>query len=53
MRPPFTQIRILKLGLGATVNFSKNLFGYADFEYAAGGEIETPWKYNVGVRYVY
>lgn len=42
-----------ELGLGATVNFSKNLFGYADFEYAAGGEIETPWKYNVGVRYVY
>ncbi len=42
-----------ELGIGATVNFTKNLHGYADFEYAAGAEIETPYKWNVGARYVW
>ena len=42
-----------ELGLGASVNFTKNLHGYADFEYASGAEIETPYKWNVGVRYTY
>lgn len=42
-----------ELSLGASVNFTKNLHGYADFEYAAGAEIETPYKWNVGVRYTY
>lgn len=42
-----------ELGLGASMNFTKNLHGYADFEYASGAEIETPYKWNVGVRYTY
>lgn len=42
-----------ELGIGASVNLAKNLHGYADFEYATGGEIETPYKWNVGIRYTY
>lgn len=42
-----------ELGLGASMNLTKNLHGYADFEYASGSEIETPYKWNVGVRYTY
>lgn len=42
-----------ELGIGASVNLAKKLHGYADFEYATGGEIETPYKWNVGIRYAY
>lgn len=42
-----------ELGLGANVNLAKNLKGYADFEYAAGGEIEMPYTFSVGLRYTY
>lgn len=40
-----------ELGLGATMNITPNLSGYADFEYVTGGEIDTPYRWNVGVRY--
>lgn len=42
-----------ELGLGMNVNFTKNLQGYADFEYVAGGEIDTPYRWNAGVRYAF
>lgn len=42
-----------EFGLGMNVNFTKNLYGYADFEYVTGGEIETPYRWNAGVRYAF
>lgn len=42
-----------ELGLGMNVNFTKNLYGYADFEYVTGGEIKTPYRWNAGVRYTF
>lgn len=42
-----------ELGLGMNVNFTKNLYGYADFEYVTGGEIKTPYRWNAGLRYAF
>ena len=42
-----------EFGLGMNVNFTKNLYGYADFEYVTGGEIKTPYRWNAGVRYAF
>ena len=42
-----------ELGIGGSLNFTKNLHGYADFEYVAGSPIDTPYKWNLGVRYTY
>lgn len=42
-----------ELGLGMNVNLTKNLYGYADFEYVTGGEIKTPYRWNAGVRYAF
>ena len=42
-----------ELGIGGSLNFTKNLHGYADFEYVSGSPIDTPYKWNLGVRYTY
>ena len=42
-----------ELGVGMNVNFTKNFHGFADFEYASGGEIKTPYRWNAGVRYTF
>lgn len=42
-----------EFGLGMNVNFTENLYGYADFEYVTGGEIKTPYRWNAGVRYAF
>ena len=42
-----------ELGVGMNVNFTKNIHGYADFEYVTGGEIKTPYRWNAGVRYTF
>lgn len=42
-----------EFGLGMNVNFTKNLYGYADFEYVTGGEIKMPYRWNAGVRYAF
>ena len=42
-----------EFGLGMNVNFTKNLYGYADFKYVTGGEIKTPYRWNAGVRYAF
>ena len=42
-----------EFGLGMNVNVTKNLYGYADFEYVTGGEIKTPYRWNAGVRYAF
>ena len=55
-RMPIASIRTLEaaeFGLGMNVNFTKNLYGYADFEYVTGGEIKTPYRWNAGVRYAF
>ena len=39
-----------ELGVGANYNITDNAYVYADFQYADGGEIETPWRWNLGVR---
>lgn len=42
-----------ELGAGANVNFSDNLRGWADFKYLTGGEIDTPFRVTVGMRYMF
>ena len=39
--------------MSSALNFTKNLYGYADFEYVTGGEIKTPYRWNAGVRYAF
>lgn len=39
-----------EMGLGANYNVTDNTYVYADFQYANGGEIDTPWRWNLGVR---
>lgn len=40
-----------EMGLGANYNVTDSTYVYADFQYANGGEIDTPWRWNLGVRY--
>ena len=42
-----------ELALGMNVNFTKNFYGYADFEYASGNDIKLPYRWNAGVRYTF
>lgn len=39
-----------EMGIGANYNVTDNTYLYADFQYANGGEIVTPWRWNLGVR---
>ena len=39
-----------EMGIGANYNVTDNTYLYADFQYANGGEIDTPWRWNLGVR---
>ena len=38
-------------GLGLNYRTSENTYVYADVVKTYGGDIETPWQWNVGVRY--
>ena len=38
-------------GLGANFNVTKQIHGYADVEASSGGEVETDYRVNFGVRY--
>lgn len=40
-----------EVGVGTNINLSKATYLYADVERTFGGEVDTPWQYNVGVRY--
>ena len=40
-----------EFGIGANVSVSDSTYVYADVEHTTGGEIEEPWRVNVGVRY--
>ncbi len=38
-------------GFGANFNVTKQIHGYADVEASSGGEVETDYRVNFGVRY--
>ncbi|MBQ3114022.1 MAG: autotransporter outer membrane beta-barrel domain-containing protein [Phascolarctobacterium sp.] len=40
-----------EVGVGANINLSKATYIYADIEKTFGGEVDTNWQWNMGVRY--
>lgn len=40
-----------ELSVGGNVKFNNNTYIYADLEKTFGGDIQTKWRYNFGVRY--
>lgn len=42
-----------ELGIGAQYNMTDATYLYADFNYADGGEIESPWRWSLGVRHAF
>jgi len=40
-----------EVGVGTNINLSKATYIYADVEKTFGGEVDTNWKWNLGVRY--
>ncbi len=40
-----------EVGIGANINLSKATYVYADVEKTFGGEVDTNWQWNLGVRY--
>ena len=40
-----------EVGVGANINLSKATYIYADLEKTFGGEVDTNWQWNLGVRY--
>lgn len=42
-----------EIGVGGQYNVSDAAYVYADVQYADGGEIETPWRWSLGVRYAF
>ena len=40
-----------EVGVGANINLSKVTYIYADVEKTFGGEVDTNWQWNLGVRY--
>ncbi len=40
-----------EVGVGANINLSKAAYVYADVEKTFGGEVDTNWQWNLGVRY--
>ena len=42
-----------EIGLGAKARLTESLTGYAEFETAHSGEVETPFRWNLGMRYTF
>lgn len=42
-----------ELGLGAQWNVTDATYLYADVQYADGGEVESPWRASVGMRFAW
>lgn len=40
-----------EVGVGTNINLSKATYIYADVEKTFGGEVDTNWQWNLGVRY--
>lgn len=39
-----------EFGVGANLNFGKDMHFYFDVERTEGGKVDTPWQWNAGVR---
>ena len=42
-----------EVGVGASVRFTDKLKGYADFIYSKGSDLESPYRWNAGLRYTW
>lgn len=42
-----------EIALGAKARLTESLTGYAEFETAHSGEVETPFRWNLGLRYTF
>lgn len=42
-----------EIGLGAKARLTESLTGYAEFETAHSGDVETPFRWNLGLRYTF
>ena len=42
-----------ELDLGVNYDFSQSLSGYTEIEYASGTEIDSPFRWNIGLRYMF
>lgn len=42
-----------ELGIGAHYNMTETTYFYADFNYTDGGEVESPWRWSIGVRHAF
>lgn len=42
-----------ELGIGTNFHVSDTTYVYADFEYEDGGEVDTPYRWNIGLRHVW
>ena len=40
-----------EVGVGTNINLSKATYVYADVEKTFGGDVDTKWQWNLGVRY--
>ena len=40
-----------EVGIGTNINLSDATYVYLDIERTFGGDVETPWQWNAGVRY--
>lgn len=40
-----------EVGLGTNINLSQATYLYADVEKTFGGEVDTQWQWNLGIRY--
>lgn len=40
-----------EFGVGTNLNLGHDTHFYLDVETTAGGDVDTPWQWNAGVRY--
>lgn len=43
----------VEYGVGANFSFTKNTYGYLDFERTSGGEVDERYRWNVGIRHTF
>lgn len=43
----------VEYGVGANFSFTKNTYGYVDFERTSGGEVDERYRWNVGIRHTF
>ncbi len=40
-------------GIGGQLRLGQSIFAYGELERSTGGDVENPWAFNVGVRYLF